>query len=122
MNALKALVAIMGALIIVLMTVMGYGLYQKATNPEFSFFDLGGKQANPLPVPADTTPAPTKELSAQAEITVKRLGLPASTQVRDIEATNGYLFIHVRMPDGTERILTLDGSSGRVAGTIDINR
>ena len=117
MNALKALVAIMGALIVLLMTVMGYGLYRKATDPGFTFFGLGATPQETAPA-TPAAPAPTPPNPAE----VQKLGLPAGTEVRDIEATNGRLLIHVRLADGTDRILILDATSGALINTTDVNR
>ena len=121
MNGLKALVAIMGALIVVMMGVVGYGLYQKAVDPEFRFFDLGGKEAAAPasgPVSAPTAPLP----AAAGGYDRLALGLPEGTEVHQVAADGGRLFLHLRLADGTERVLTLNAATGEVLGTIDVNR
>ena len=49
MQALKALVGGMGILIIVIMTVIAYGLYRKASDPGFKFFALSEQKGDPAP-------------------------------------------------------------------------
>ena len=130
MNALKALVAVMGALIVGLMMVLGYGLYRKAADPDFRFFDLGGgttETARPVGTTETARPVGTTETARPVgtpapAVTAQSLGLPPTATVRTIEADSGRLFIHVRLADGTERVFVVDAASGAVTATINVNR
>ena len=125
MKALKLLVAILGVMIVGLMTVLGYGLYRKASDPDFRFFDLGGGETTP----AATTGAPPLLIATAAPIpatgsgfAVRDLGLATGTDVRQIAAADGRLYIHVRLPSGLEQVLILNAADGRIIGTVNINR
>lgn len=132
MNGLKLLVALLGALIVLLMTVMGYGLYRKASDPDFRFFDMGGGDASvATQAPAALTPplagVSTPTASSPAPLSsngfgTRDLGLVPGTEVREITAADGRLYIHVRLPSGLDQILILNAADGRVIGTVNVNR
>jgi len=125
MKALKTLIAVMGILIVGLMTVLGYGLYRKGTDPDFRFFDLGGgtpettTPTGPTPPLAGTPPAAD---TAPQGFATRDLGLAPGAEVREIAAADGRLYIHVRLPSGLEQILVLNTADGRILGIVNVNR
>lgn len=107
---LKALVIVMGVLIVVGLLGLGYGLYQKTKLDE---------------APAETVfsnrPAePVSEAPSQSAATARAasLGLPDGSYVLDMAATSDRLVLNVRVPGQGDRIVILDLRKGNVIGDV----
>ena len=126
MQALKALVAGMGILIIVAAGVIGWGLYRKATDPQFSFFDSASEARTPVPAgvgPGDTAPPAAAVLSAAARpFGAADLGLAAGCTIADIRPDGKRLYVLVDPAAGCPRIVAVDADTGRVLGTFSERR
>lgn len=76
----------------------------------------GGK---PVPaVPAVAAPAPVPAAAPAGSWGTLDLGLPAGSRIEAIAATATALSIHVRLPDGSARIVVVDPGSGTELGRI----
>lgn len=108
MQALKGLVIGMGSLIVVGMVTLVYGLVQKASNPDFSFFGDSAETAAPIPARASAMP-PFGDISVR---------LPDGCRVENIQPEDGRLFILVG-PDGPcSHVVAIELATGRVLGNV----
>jgi hypothetical protein len=107
---LKALVIVMGVLIVVGFLGLGYTLYQK-TKPdnapaETVFTDQSAEPAAEAPMQSTTATRATS------------LGLPSGSHVRDMAATSDRLVLNVHVPGQGNRIIILDLRKGNVIGDV----
>jgi hypothetical protein len=126
MQALKALVAGLGILIIVGVGVIGWGLYRKATDPQFSFFGPAPAPQSGVPAvagPGDTAPPAAPAPSAAAvPFGAAVLGLADGCTIADIRPDGKRLYVLVDPAAGCPRIVAVDADSGRVLGTFTERR
>ncbi|GAB6051878.1 hypothetical protein JCM17960_06980 [Magnetospira thiophila] len=109
MQALKALVAGMGVLIVIAMTVIGYGMIKKAEDPNFKFFELAA-EAPTAPPPQELPLAPFGEIS---------LGLPEDCQIQSTQMPSKAQMLVLVGPSGPcNKALLVDLASGRVLGSL----
>ncbi len=108
MLALKTLVAGLGLLIVLAMTVIGYGLMKKAEDPDFSFF---GPSAPPTPVvPTVAGLAPFGDIA---------LGLPGDCVIAEAAlVAESRMLLRVGGPGPCARAVVVDLPSGRVLGSV----
>ena len=131
MQALKALVVVMGILIAIGITVIGVTIYRRATDmgsenkaPAVVAIAPPAKPASPAappveaPVAAPASPAPLPPvLPAPAPpFGVRVLDLPAGSIIVSAQPFESRVLAHVRLPDGATRILLLDPVTGDIAG------
>ena len=135
MQALKALVVVMGILIAIGITVIGVTIYRRAT-------DMGSetkattvvaiappaKDARPAAPPVDAPlapplvdvgPAPAIPVAPAAPpppFGVRVLDLPAGSIIVSAQPFEARVLAQVRLPDGATRILLLDPITGDIAG------
>lgn len=108
MQGLKALVIGMGILIVIGMIILVYGLVQKASDPDFSFFGDGKKAAAPS---SDTAP----DAAPFGDITVR---LPTGCRVDGMQADNGKLFVLVGPEGPCTQIIAIEPATGRILGNV----
>lgn len=96
MQALKALVIILGILILVAAGVVGVTIYKRATK------GLEGTGAGP------------------AGFGKKELALPAGAVLEDMTASGKHLVLRLRLADGSPRILVIDLATGEPLGELDL--
>jgi hypothetical protein len=125
MQALKALVIVMGILIAVGVAVLGVTIYNRATK-----MVTGDK---PAPVAASIPPfvgAATPQGGSGAQVSppllapgapatnfgVRDLGLPAGSTIASVQPLSGRVLVEAHLPDGGTRILLLDPTTGGIAG------
>ena len=134
MQALKALVVVMGILIAIGITVIGVTIYRRAT-------DMGSenkatavvaiappvKPASPAAPPVEAPLAAPAVVASPAPLPpvlpmpappfgVRVLDLPAGSIIVSAQPFDSRVLAHVRLPDGATRILLLDPITGDIAG------
>ena len=134
MQALKALVVVMGILIAIGITVIGVTIYRRAT-------DMGSenkatavvaiappvKPASPAAPPVEAPVAAPAVVASPAPLPpvlpmpappfgVRVLDLPAGSIIVSAQPFDSRVLAHVRLPDGATRILLLDPITGDIAG------
>ena len=109
MQGLKALVIGMGVLIVVGMIILVYGLVQKASDPEFSFFGKAEKAETAAPVSDKTGPVPFGDISVR---------LPAGCRVEGMEPDGGTLYVLVGPEGSCTQVIAIELASGRVLGNV----
>lgn len=126
MQALKGLVAGLGILIVIAMSVIGYGLYRKSIDPGFKFFT----SAEPViaPSPGDTViptlpaqvvaPALAPTLSGFGEIMV---GLPQECAMEGVSGDGARIYLRIGPGTPTcSRVIVLNAATGAQIGVIRI--
>ena len=106
MRALKAIVIGMGALIVLAVALIGFGLYKKSVDPGWKLFGT-----TPEAAPAVTTPAPSS-------FDPIKLGFPDGCMITDMRPDGRRLFLMVGPEPGCEGVVVIDISDGRVLGMI----
>lgn len=103
MQALKALVIGLGLLVVAGMTGLGYGLYLKASNPDFRFFSDDGKKS----------PAAVKSFTNVA------LNLAKGCHIAGMQAGGKDRLFLLIGPDGPcERVIIIDAKNGKILGAV----
>lgn len=114
MRALKGLVIGMGVFIILGTSLLVYGLVQKASNPDFSFFGPAKTPAAQAAAPAGVVPSGTAPFG---DVTVR---LPAGCTVEDMKPDGGRLFVRVGPAAGAcSRIVVIELAGGKVLGNVN---
>jgi hypothetical protein len=108
MRALKALVIVMGVLLVG-GTVLLVGVILSR---------LGGKTAS-VPAPAASSPAPAKA-SPPVSFGAATLTIPAGATVAETVAAGDRVVLRLILADGAQRLLVVDPASGALLGTIDL--
>ncbi|MGE0724405.1 MAG: DUF6476 family protein [Alphaproteobacteria bacterium] len=90
MQALKALVILMGILIVAGIAVIGFTIANRLATPPAGAPDFGERA----------------------------LGLPAGTTILSATPGDGRLILLVRLPDGANRVVIVDPATGRRLGTL----
>lgn len=120
MRALKSLVIGLGIMIVVAMVALAYGLYYKATNPDFKLFSWGAQQAAP-PAPATPLQAPT---TAPAPATPAKpfgaITAPLGEGCTIVEMVPQGDKLYLRLGPGAlcQQVIVIDTRSGTVLGTV----
>ena len=111
MGALKGFVVGMGVLIVIGMSLLAYGLYHKANNPDFKLF------------------ATSDDSPAFGDVAVPA---PKGCVIADSQALDGRLYIRLGASDrlssrlglentpNCDRILVVDAANGAVLGSISL--
>jgi hypothetical protein len=103
MQGIKALVVILGMLIILSVGLLGYGFYRKATDPSF-------KLITKKPAVEKTNPTPP---GVFGEV---RLPLPEGCSVLEMVPYGPRLFLRTGPAGRCERVVTIDTATGQVLG------
>lgn len=121
MQALKGVVILMTLAIAVLMTLIVYGMYQKSQDPDFKFFDLGGKN-DTSPVMTDSTPsAPTANAPTAAPVRAFgdiHLNLPAGAAIASASVNGDRLVVIVATASGHNEVWVVELRTGAVLGRV----
>ena len=128
MRVLKGLVIGMGLLIAAGMALFAYGLYQKITDPGFTFFAGEPGDGAPAAVPAaspaaDTTPAPAPAPAAvapPAAFGTIAVPLPAGCSLARVIPEGDRLYLRIGPAGRCERVVVVDVATGSVLGTITV--
>lgn len=106
MKALKALVIILGVMIVAGIAVIGVTIYHRATNLVNS------------PVPGSTEPAVRTGFGPGFGRVA--LDLPPGSRVVEMTAEGDRLILRLRLADGGRQILILDMATGKRLGTFEL--
>ncbi len=106
MQALKALVIVLGVMIVAGIAVIGMTIYHRATNLVNS----------PEPRPAE----PAVRTGLGPGVGKMALELPAGSRVVEMTAEGDRLILRLRLADGGRRILILDMATGKRLGTFEL--
>jgi hypothetical protein len=130
MRALKALVVIMGVIIVIGLAVVGVTIFNRLGKPAPAPVTVAAPTGPATTAPAPTAPAmpspsnPTLSIGTPlpplfdrkfGDATVK---IPAGARVADFSASGDRLVLRVVMPDQEQRLLVVDLINGTVLGTI----
>ncbi len=117
MQALKGLVGGLGILIVIAMSVIGYGLYRKAADPGFKFFSSDEQSTAPAVAVPDRTAAPA---TAFGETMV---GLPTGCAIEGVSGDGARIFLRIGPAnDACGRVIILNAASGAQIGVIRVAR
>ncbi len=119
---LKGLVIGMGVLIVIGMAVFAYGLYQKITDPEFTFFAAEPGDGAPASASASASapppaPAPAPPGAAFGTIAVP---LPEGCVLARVIPEGDRLYLRIGPAGRCERVVVVDVATGSVLGTIAV--
>jgi hypothetical protein len=103
MNALKAVVVIMGILILAGSTVVVVTIYNRLTAPKAD----GGS----------TEPAATAAVEAFGR---RELDVPAGSRIVSTTFGDGRLFLQIRRPDGGDSVVVVDPRTGAILGDLRV--
>ncbi len=106
MQALKALVIVLGVVIVAGIAVIGVTIYQRAMAPADS------------PGPGSTEPAVRTGLGPGFGKVA--LDLPAGSRIVEMMAEDDRLILRLRLADGGRQILILDMATGKRIGTFEL--
>ncbi len=111
MQLLKSVVIGLGILILLGMTLLTYGLYQKARDPGWRLF------SGPAPAAYQAPAAAPAASDAKAFGTIS-LHLPDGCLITQVRPDGGRVYLTIGPPGPCNRIVIVDAVRGRVLGTI----
>ena len=125
MQALKVLVTMLTILIVIVMTVIAYGMYRKSGDPNFKFFELGGNSTAPdttqlvaFGPPRGSIKAGVFSPKAFGEI---MLSLPRGCNISTVSGDGYRIFLKVGPTEPKcERVMVIDASNGALLGTLKV--
>ncbi len=100
MQALKALVIVLGVLILLGAGVVAVTIYKRTT----------GNLAESPSAPGNTV---------NFAFGTKRIAIPPGAHIDDVMSVRGRLVVRLRLADGSPRLLVLDLDTGAVLGELD---
>lgn len=118
MAALKSLVIGMGVLIVIGITVLGWGMYKKANDPDFKFFKSDDDPVVQTAEPAIPQPSPMAPVKAFGDINIR---LDAGCSIQSLTPQGNRLFLQIGPDRPCEQIIILDLASGATLGTIKVS-
>jgi hypothetical protein len=132
MRALKALVVVMGVIIVVGIAVVGVTIFNRLSKPATPAIAT----APAAPSPAAAPPAPVSGLPIGAPLGAPlgtplpqqfdrkcgdvTLSIPAGARVSDFSASGDRLVLRLVMPDQEQRLIVVDLLTGTLLGTIKL--
>lgn|ERR1700688_146573 len=112
MQPLKALVIVMGILIAAGMTVVGYTIVKRASNPEALRHTRAAAERG--------LQSPAQGMAAAQPYGPVALTLPQGARILRTSPAGRRLIVELELAGGGERILVLELESGALLGTIDL--
>lgn len=125
MQALKGVVILMTVAIVVLITLIVYGMYQKSQDPGFKFFNLSGNKPS-IAAPQPTTSVSPSQMPSILEGRTARhafgdvnLDLPSGAQIISTSVSGDRLIIVVAgtIPGG-QQVWIVDIVTGQLLGRV----
>ena len=126
MQALKGLVAGLGILIVIAMSVIGYGLYRKSTDPDFNFFTSADQPVSSSPdvtaIPTlPTQSAPPTRAAALPAFGETMVGLPKGCAIEGVSGDGARIYLRIGPGTTTcSRVMVLNAATGAQIGVIRI--
>ncbi len=105
---LRAVVTLLTVLIVLALGLLGYGFYNKSSDPEWKL--LGSKDR---PAPASTPAKPFTDID---------LGLPPGCMISRVDSADALTYLTIGPDESCNRVIVLDVRAGRVLGTIKARR
>lgn len=102
MPAIKTLVVILTLLIVTSLALLGWGMYSKIRDPNFTLF---GKRSTPT------------EVSKSAHFGDVSLPLPAGCRIEDSHVEGNRLYLRTGPAGPCQRVFVLDPASGAIVGS-----
>lgn len=119
MRSLKALVVVMGILIALVSGLLVYGLMQRSTDPNFSFFAKApSATVSPAAPATPSAPLATNPVSGSVPFGDVTVRLPAGCTIEDMRPDGGRLFVRVGPAGACTQIVVVDLASGKVLGNV----
>lgn len=109
MRALKAVVIVMGVLILAGMGLVGYGIVKRATTPQA-----------PAKVGVMALAPPIAGSAAKGPYGPVEIPLPPGARLLGTRAEGDRLLVELALANGGERVLVIELASGALLGTIDL--
>jgi Family of unknown function (DUF6476) len=109
MRALKALVIVMGVLIIAGMALIGYTIVRRATLP-----DTDARTETSIPAP------PSAASAIKGPYGPVSIELPPGARIVRTMSADKRLIVEVELSGGAERVLVVDLANGALLGTIEL--
>jgi hypothetical protein len=110
MQALKALVIVMGIVIVIGMGVIAVTLYDRLTAR------LGEEEPAAVVEAQQPAPAPARPRA----FGTRELSLPRGARIEDMVAEGDRLILHLRLPGGQYQIMIVDLADGSRLGTLNL--
>ena len=124
MNALKGLVAGLGILIVIGMTVIGYGLYRKSNDPGFKFFGSSDENVTSSTTAPSVVPSlPAKPAAPVQAFGEAMVGLPAGCSIDGVSGDGARIYLRIGPATAEcQRVVVLNAATGAQIGVIRIAR
>ncbi|SOD97556.1 hypothetical protein [Caenispirillum bisanense] len=119
MKALKALVAVMGILIVLGLVLLGWGIYTKMQKPGTVSTAAGPVVEAPLAGTAPAAPAAAPQPPAATFGTVT-LAEPPSTEIEAVGVAEGRILLRLGGGGKPDRVVVLRAADGARLGTIEL--
>jgi hypothetical protein len=113
-KALVSIVLILGLVIVVGLGVLVYGLYKKANNPSFNFFQQTTKKKN---IPAKTS----NETIEKNRKFKKKISIPLTNGewVSNMTTSQNKIIVHITNKYKNDRLLILDATNGSIISHVE---
>ena len=112
MHKNKALVSLVFGLGIILIGGFGlliFGLYQRASDPDFKFFSENSDK----PAQISSAANPTPRLNTNLPVNIS-IPLPTGERIKEIEASGNRIIVHITNQAKQDQIMVLDAETGAV--------
>lgn len=110
MQALKALVILLGVLIVLAAGFIAVTLYKRGT----AKIETGAVAAGAQQSGRESAPP-----SALQSFGAKHIAIPQGAHVEEMVTTQGRLIVRLRLADGSSQALIIDSATGAVLGELD---
>lgn len=131
MKALKALVAVMGILIVLGLVLLGWGIYTKmqrqGTGPtaavpgvEVPVSGMAGTAAAPVAAPVAASTQATPPAVAAEPFGTVTLAEPADTEIKAVGVAEGRILLRLGGGGKPDRVVVLRADDGTRLGTIEL--
>lgn len=123
MKALKALVAVMGILIVLGLVLLGWGIYTKMQRPAADVTAGTVPVAPPLAGPATDArqPAPVVAPVPSQPFGTVTLAEPPGTEILAVDVAEGRILLRLSGGGKPDRVVVLHGTDGTRLGTIELS-
>lgn len=117
MKALKALVAVMGILIVLGLVLLGWGIYTKMERPAAPVAAVPAVEAPLAGAPQAVEPMPPAPAGPFGTVT---LAEPADTEIEAVGMSEGRILLRLGGGGKPDRVVVLNAETGERLGTIEL--